>query len=79
MKKEIIDNFSSYLALIIECEEKQDRDIQHEWTFDDKNNAVKVANYLRSHGYKAELSKHKVFHTTFYYVGVPFKTLVKPV
>lgn len=69
-------NYEKYLAKIIECEYKKDSSIEHEWTFNTANEAVKVANYLRNHGYKAVYKKSIILNKIpIFYVGVSFKFL----
>jgi hypothetical protein len=63
------------LALLIECEEKQDPLIQHEWVMESRVSAVRLANYLRQHGYEVENKIYKTIGIPMYYVGVPFKSL----
>lgn len=70
-------NEQEYLAKIIECESKQDSTIEHEFIFIFKREAVKVANYLRSHGYEIVFKTRKPVGVILYYVGVPFESLKK--
>jgi hypothetical protein len=68
-------DYSEYLTALIQCQAQQDPTIKHEWLFNSKADAVRVANYLRNSGYCAELHEKTIPFRSLYYVGVPFHTL----
>ena len=69
-------DYQKYLSLIIECQEKQDSSITHEWLMDSRADAVKLSNYLRGHGYTVTNRVRKILgRVELFYVGVNFKTL----
>jgi len=49
-----MEQYQKYLADIIKFEETRDANDKHEWLLDHAE-AVRVANYLRGHGYKVTL------------------------
>jgi uncharacterized membrane protein YbaN (DUF454 family) len=67
--------YQKYLASIVECQEKNDSSIKHEWLFTNKSEAVRVANYLRGHGYPAQVKTKTVIYFILFYVGVPFELI----
>ena len=65
------------LASIIECEEKQNSSIQHEWILMFKVDAVRLANYLRGFGYAVTVETRYPVGVELFYVGVPFQSIKK--
>lgn len=70
-------DYSEYLSALIQCQQQQDPAIKHEWLFNTKAEAVRVANYLRNSGYEVILKPYEkiIISKPLYYVGVPFSTL----
>lgn len=68
-------DYRNALALLMKCEELQDSCVQHEWLMDDRKDAVRLSNYLRSRGYEVKNEIRKPIGIIVYYVGVPFSTL----
>lgn len=69
-------DYSEYLSALIQCQQQQDPAIKHEWLFNTKAEAVRVANYLRNAGYCAEVKPYEIIQgKPWHYVGVPFHTL----
>jgi hypothetical protein len=69
-------DYGYYLSLLIQCQQQQDPNIQHEWLLDTRADAVRLANYLRNAGYSANIRKYDVSGIVkSHYVGVPFQTL----
>lgn len=69
------EELQGYLTNLIKCESRKDPSVRHEFVFGSKADAVRVANYLRGHGYVIELKKYKPAGLIMYYVGVPFTKL----
>jgi hypothetical protein len=63
----------------MECEEKQDPSIPHEWILDSRVEAVRLSNYLRQLKYEVVNEVRRPLGITLYYVGVPFSSIKKSI
>lgn len=73
-----MNEYSIHLAQLIKCRDEQDPGITHEWLLDSRAESVRLANFLRQHGYIVTHYKARVLSAELFYVGVDFKTLKRP-